>query len=222
MDFTHNFCESRLNEFKSPEIWNSYSALVISIIPFLFKTPLAHELINVKYLLIFNGIGSFIYHYYLNWLGKHLDEISMILCNYFGINYLLNIYFLNNKLKKNKKDFLKTINLYFCVLFTSLNTLPNLDYLFPNLFAVYLIPTIYLIYYICNNFDINKHFIYFSLGTSSIGVVSWIISENYCTEFTKYGHVIWHLLFPFGFYRVIDYLDGKFNKNCTDFIKIDL
>ena len=36
MDFTHNFCESRLNEFKSPEIWNSYSALVISIIPFLF------------------------------------------------------------------------------------------------------------------------------------------------------------------------------------------
>ena len=213
MDFTHNFCESRLNDFIPPEIWNSFSSLVISIIPFLFKTPLSHELVNVKYLLVFNGFASFIYHYYLNWLGKHLDEISMILANYFGINYLLNIYFLNNSFTKNKKDLLKTSNLYFCVIFTSINTLPNLDYLFPNIFAIYLIPTLYLIYYISNNLEINKNYIYNSLYASAIGSLSWIISENFCNEITQYGHVIWHFLFPFGLYRIIDYFDGKFNRD---------
>ena len=213
MDFTHNFCESRLNDFIPPEIWNSFSSLVISIIPFLFKTPLSHELVNVKYLLVFNGFASFIYHYYLNWLGKHLDEISMILANYFGINYLLNIYFLESNFTKNKKDLLKTSNLYFCVIFTSINTLPNLDYLFPNIFAIYLIPTLYLINYISNNFEINKHYLYNSLYASGIGALSWIISENFCNEITQYGHVIWHFLFPFGLYRIIDHFDGKFNRD---------
>ena len=41
------------------------------------------------------------------------------------------------------------------------------------------------------------------LFISSIGGACWIISESYCTETTKYGHVIWHWLFPLGFYQLI-------------------
>ena len=92
MEFNHNFCESRMNNYNPPEIWNSYSSLAISIVPLLFRTPNSDLLLNIKYLLIFNGISSFIYHYYLTWLGKQLDELSMILTNYFGLSFLLNVF----------------------------------------------------------------------------------------------------------------------------------
>ena len=42
-----------------------------------------------------------------------------------------------------------------------------------------------------------------NLMISSVGALSWIISEHYCNVYTKYGHPLWHLLFPLGFYRLI-------------------
>ena len=38
---------------------------------------------------------------------------------------------------------------------------------------------------------------------ASIGALCWIVSEIHCNDYTKYGHVIWHVLFPIGFYRII-------------------
>ena len=38
---------------------------------------------------------------------------------------------------------------------------------------------------------------------SLVGAICWITSEHYCIEETKYGHVLWHMLFPYGFYRLI-------------------
>ena len=112
MEFNHNFCESRINNYNTPEIWNSYSSLAISIIPLLFRSPNSDLLLNIKYLLIFNGISSFIYHYYLTWLGKQLDELSMILTNYFGLSFLLNVFFTNNIYSKYQVNLTKQIHIY--------------------------------------------------------------------------------------------------------------
>ena len=35
----HNFCESRLNNYNPPEIYNSYTSLFITIIPFIMGFP---------------------------------------------------------------------------------------------------------------------------------------------------------------------------------------
>ena len=44
---------------------------------------------------------------------------------------------------------------------------------------------------------------------SLIGALCWIISELNCNEFTVYGHVLWHLLFPLGFYQLVLKYDEK-------------
>ena len=44
-----------------------------------------------------------------------------------------------------------------------------------------------------------KRYLFISL----IGTLSWTISEHHCNENTKYGHPIWHLLFPLGFYHLL-------------------
>ena len=206
MEFNHNFCESRINNNESPEILNSFSSLVITLIPFMYRTPSSKLLINIKHLLIFNGFSSFIYHYYLSWMGKHLDEISMILMNYYGINYLLDVFLFTNHLF----DFFSMLNLYFAICFLTINTFPDNDYLFPIIFTIYLVPTIYLIIAITNVYQLNHKYIYNSLTITLIGALSWIISEIYCNEITKYGHIIWHCLFPLGFYKIIDNFDRKF------------
>ena len=35
----HNFCESRLTNYNPPEIYNSYTSLFITIIPFMMGFP---------------------------------------------------------------------------------------------------------------------------------------------------------------------------------------
>lgn len=205
-EFKHNFCESRLQNNEGPELWNSYTSLVISAFPFLIGFPKSSMFYNIACMLSINGFASFHYHYYLNWYGKQGDEITMILSNYYGIWGLLRMYYFYDK---------KPINWYngwnsaFMVFFLVINTVSKYDQLFPNIFLFYLGVTIYLIYKVSikYNYAYKRY-----LLTSAIGGASWVISELYCTETTKYGHVIWHFMFPLGFYQLI----MKFDQHYTD------
>lgn len=216
MEFQHNFCESRLNNNNPPEILNSYSSLIISFIPYFFNHPHFDQLIHIKYLLIFNGIGSFIYHYYLNWLGKHLDEISMIMMNYYGLNFLLDI-FLIKKFNNLSYDGIlintvKQANLYVMIILITINTFIKYDYLFPITFGIYILITVLFIILNGIIYKYNLIKIRNFLGISLIGAFFWILSELYCNNITMYGHVIWHLCFPLGFYKIINYIDQKIYK----------
>ena len=91
--FHHNFCESRLQNNEPPEIYNAFTSLVISTVPFIVGFPNYQPFTNVAYYLILNGFGSFYYHYYLTWLGKQADEIPMILANYFALYGLIQLYY---------------------------------------------------------------------------------------------------------------------------------
>lgn len=205
-EFKHNFCESRLQNNEGPELWNSYTSLIISAFPFFIGFPKSSMFYNIACMLSINGFASFYYHYYLNWYGKQADEITMILSNYYGIWGLLRMYYFYDK---------KPINWYngwnsaFMVFFLVTNTISKYDKLFPNIFLVYLAVTIYLIYKVSTKYN-YKYKRY--LLTSAVGGASWVISEVYCNETTKYGHVVWHFMFPLGFYQLI----MKFDQHYRD------
>lgn len=202
--YNHNFCESRLQGLKPPELLNAYSSFFISLIPVILGIPNNKQNFkNVSYLLILNGFCSFYFHYSLSWFGKHLDEVTMILSNYFGICELLNINYLQNS------ENLKIINLIFMSIFISFNTLPQYDFLFPYIFGFYALITVCLIKKaskLCNLTKTTNAYLLYSL----FGAIAWIISENICSETTKYGHVFWHIMFPFGFYRILILYDNIF------------
>jgi len=194
--FIHNFCESRLQNNKPPELWNAYTSLFVSIIPFIRGFPQYPYFYNVACMLTVNGFASFYYHYTLNWFGKQVDEISMILANYFGLWGLINMYYN----RTNERNHLNRYNTAFMFLFLSTNTLIQFDFLFPTIFGIYVGGSLVMIHKIGILYDISyKRYLFVSL----IGTLSWIISEHHCTETTKYGHPIWHVLFPLGFYHLL-------------------
>lgn len=202
MEIVHNFCESRLQNHTGPEYFNSYSSIVITFIPIYYGLPKNYVLFNISILLMLNGLASFYYHYFLNFYGKQLDEINMILLCYLTSIFLIKIY--DNNLITN---YLFT-NIY-CLLFVVLNTNIENDILFPFLFTYYIL---YIIYLLNLNF-INHNYIYkYELIYCGIGSTCWLISEFNCNYYTKYGHVLWHLLFPLGFYKIILNYDKKIKK----------
>lgn len=202
----HNFCESRLNHNEPPEYFNSFTSLFITIIPLLCGFPKSNIFYNVACMLAFNGCASFYYHYRLTWIGKQSDEISMILACYFGLWGLLKMYYFK---KKDTLNWYNGWNSMFMVCFIVFNTLLRFDYLFPLLFSLYIFVTLYYIRLVA-----IKHGIVYRkyLLVSFIGASCWIISEVNCNEITVYGHVIWHLLFPLGFYQLVLRYDEKITE----------
>ena len=94
-------------------------------------------------------------------------------------------------------------------LFIVFNTEIYFDFLFPYLFSSYLIPLLYLVYINGNFYNINyKHEILISI----FGAISWIVSEVFCNKYTKYGHIIWHILFPLGYYKLLLKFDQIYQR----------
>ena len=196
-NFEHNFCESRLNNNVPPEIYNSYTSLAITFIPLIMGFPKSNTFYNVACMLAFNGCASFYYHYTLSWIGKQADEVSMILASYFGIWGLLEMYYAGNQTLSN---WYNGWNSMFMIIFIVINTLVKYDVLFPYLFSMYIGVVLYLIDIVSKKYNrVYRPY----LMISFTGASCWILSEIHCTEYTKYGHVVWHVLFPLGFYKLI-------------------
>ena len=202
----HNFCESRLTHNQPPEYFNSFTSLFITIIPLLFGFPKSNIFYNVACMLAFNGCASFYYHYRLTWIGKQSDEISMILATYFGLWGLLKMYYFN---KKDTLNWYNGWNSMFMISFTVFNTILEFDYLFPLLFGIYILVTLYYI----RKVAIKHNIIYRKyLVVSFVGASCWIVSEIYCNKYTVYGHVVWHFMFPLGFYQLVLKYDEKITE----------
>ncbi len=195
VNFTHNFCESRI--YGKPEIVNSITSLFISLLPLYYGFPKSKSLKRIFYMLIFNGFSSCYYHYYLNWFGKHLDEISMILATYIGI-YKLVLFF-----PWRDKFPLILLDLYF-LLMLSINTIPEYDIVFPFMFGINIFTLLYLIKKLEHLTQIGCKCLFISL----FGFISWLISELFCNEYLYLGHAVWHILFPLGFIQYIYNLDN--------------
>ncbi len=129
----------------------------------------------------------------------------MILMIYLGVYKLIKIYFGEDN--KNMNIFATINNIYF-ILFTSLNSLPYLDFYFPIFFGIYVNFTLYFLVLTMLKFKVKYQKWAEPLLIASVGASCWIISEIHCNEYTKYGHVIWHILFPIGFYRIILTIDN--------------
>ena len=202
----HNFCESRLNSNIPPELYNSVSSLIITIYPFYFGFPENDILFNTAILFLINGITSFYYHYKLNYIGKQADEITMIISTYYGIWILLKMFL------KTKKEIniYNAVNTFYMFSFTILNLDTTFDFYFPFLFCTYLTCFLYLMYRVST---IHKIYILKNIFISLLGGIFWIISELDCNEITQYGHVLWHILFPLGLYRILLTVDKSIKNS---------
>jgi hypothetical protein len=194
--FNHNFCESRLQNDTPPEIYNSITSLAVTIVPVVSGFPEYHPFYNVATMFVLNGFASCYYHYYLTWLGKQADEITMILANYYGMSGLIDLGYS----KSTKRKPLHIFNTLFMYGFMVFNTLIQNDQLFPTIFGVYIVVTLYMIRRVAYKYNASyKRYLFVSF----VGASCWIISEEFCNEYTVHGHSIWHLLFPLGLYRLI-------------------
>jgi len=209
-EFVHNFCESKLQGNKGPEYWNAYTSLVISVVPFVMGFPNYPLFYNVAIMLSANGFASFHYHYYLNWIGKQADEISMILANYFGMWGLINLYYK----RSHSRNRLNRYNTMFMYMFLVMNTLIKNDYLFPTIYGIYVGGSLYMIYHVA-----QKHAVPYKryLLVSSLGALGWIICEHHCSHRTVYGHPLWHVSFPMGFYCLLMEYDRLKDKLPSDY-----
>lgn len=208
--FQHNFCESRLQDDRGPEMFNACSSLIISIV------PLCHKMVNktyfkkVRYMLILNGGFSFYYHYSLSWLGKHLDEGTMLLANYYIMSEFIQYY------DDRANTLLNIQNTCMLPVILAVNTIPSMDPYFSYIFTIYCMPTVISMMDYAKKYDsIGDLMIYGSV--SFIGVISWLISENMCNEYTTYGHILWHLFFPLGIYRILLMFDEKLPVKIVEF-----
>ena len=195
-NFSHNFCESKVFG-GGPEVLNSLSSLFIVFLPFIYGFPKLISFNRITYMLMFTGFSSFYYHFYLNWVGKQLDELGMIFALYTGIFEI--IYLFN---KPYPKFVLYSLDFYF-VIFIAINTVPEYDVYFPILFSI---PCFILSYYIKKlNFllriDIRP------LKNCAIGLGFWILSEVFCNKLFFIGHALWHILFPMGIMIFINNID---------------
>jgi len=209
LTFSHNFCESRLNDNNPPELLNAISSFVICLIPFIFEFPVNYLVLSIRGLLIINGFSSFIYHYYLNWLGKQLDEVSMILITMLFCKLTLETYY-KDRLKYYY--YFNWVNILYCIIFISINTIPSYDIYFPFAFGIYV--KYVSVFFILTMMKFNVKYKYWLIPIliSLTGALFWFISELFCNKITKFGHVIWHMLFPLGFYKILLTLD-KINFN---------
>ena len=203
IQFTHNFCESRLNNNQGPEYFNAFSAIFITLIPLYYGMPINYHLKKVGLMLILNGAFSFYYHYSLSWLGKQLDEITMFVANY---NYICGLieYYKDEDVKMR----ITTINTILLPVLIAINTIPQYDIYFSYIFTIYAAPTVFIAIDIAITYNKIKEMI-LNLGITSIGCASWMISEYKCNNITTYGHVLWHILFIIGIYRFVKMYDDS-------------
>ena len=206
-NFSHNFCESKVFP-DQPELFNAFSSLAITLMPFFFKMPKVMFLHRIIIMLILNGFGSFYYHYYLSWFGKHLDELTMIFAAYTGITGIIKI------LDIDKRNHLIAIDTY-TMFMIIINTIPKHNGAFAFLYFIYIDFLLYYIYLLKIKIpDLNIH----PLQLSFYGFISWTVSEILCNRYLYYGHSIWHILFPLGFIKFIDNL----NNSLLDFSRLSL
>ena len=198
--FVHNFCESRLQGGKGPEVWNAVTSLAVTAVPFLFGFPVHGPFYGVACMLCVNGVASFYYHYTLSWVGKQADEISMILANHYGIWGLIDMR-CDATVARNR---LSAANTVFMYAFLVSNTVHSHDELFPSMFGVYVAGTLVLIHQVADKFRTTyRNYVLVSLA----GFVCWVVSEHACGPYTMVGHPLWHVLFPLGFYRLLLHYD---------------
>jgi hypothetical protein len=199
MNFKHNFCESKI--FGKPEYINAFTSLFISIIPFFFKFPQITSFKRIFFILFLNGLSSFYYHMKLDWIGKQLDELTMILIVYI---FILKLIIIMHKLK-----LFYFIDFLFLIIFV-INSISQFDFIFPALFTIPIIILLYLIYKLSKIYkDIKLHYFIFCL----VGVFSWITSELLCNKYTYIGHGLWHFFFPLGAVKIISNLDFVLTRN---------
>jgi len=207
-EYDHDFCEASIYN-NGAEYVNSISALFISFIGLFGLYYNSYHSVNIDmlyYTLIINGIASCIYHHthYIGW--GLLDRYSMIYISTYCYNIFL-------ELLITKKRFIFHILQFSIVIYlTILSAITGLhnELLFNNLFGFFLF-SILIFIVTCSIMYTNVpqviiNYSYKGLLYITLAGVSWIITENLCSDYVimkyLYGHFIWHVGVSLGGYYI--------------------
>ena len=226
---TGEFCESL--EFGKPEYANAFSSLAIGMFGFfgLFLSNGSELLSRFIYALIAtNSIGSFGYHWTLEFGWGIVDQGSMLIAVVIGNIMLYDEIIITLCRQKNY-----CLKYYTCLsglimylfsiylIFTlSLLGVPTLGHAFSILFAVpmvTLIPGILITRYITHKKFVQEHpevFRYIWIGILIVVVVAilWFVTEFLCKQPQNhwmaylYAHPIWHIGMSYGIHMIIQVL----------------
>lgn len=226
---TGEFCESL--EFGKPEYANAFSSLFIGVFGFLglFLSDGSELLSRLIYALIAtNSIGSFGYHWTLEFGWGIVDQGSMLIAVVIG-NIMLydEIMMTLCRQKKYSLRFYTSISGLIMYLFSiyliftlSLLGVPTLGHAFSILFAIpmlTLIPGICISRYITHKKYAQEHpevFKYMWIGiTIAITVaIIWFVTELLCKKPHNhwmaylFAHPIWHLGMSYGIHMIVQVL----------------
>ena len=229
----HSFCESKI--LGSPEYLNVISSLGYFLVGGMFiKKPINDIGFKIlSNLCIFIGVGSIFFHWVSYFSFRLMDEIPMILMEFFILFYtedlLLRLYQITNlSLLENNRltsiwrgsNKILDIKMFFYIfsmlLFIIFDVIPKERHIFPYLFGGIFHLNIYKLLrlrkelkkipdtlYIRKN--IKKSIIGIFLGTIIWGLTE--ITCNYKTFFILLlGHPIWHLLSCYGLFLILSVL----------------
>lgn len=204
----HSFCEGKAFG-GPPEIINSFSSLVISLVGIhaYLKYPTAPTS-QLYILFIFNGFLSFMYHYtgYLGW--GIADRFTMVLIaqySLYGFTSFVDIVCENIWTTFTIRSISSAYILFMMVLIGL-----HEETMFNGMFSLYLL---FLVWYMkCMNdfqYDLEIPDRVLSRANRGIHIMLfggsfWILTELFCNDFTRFmmGHAFWHIAISIGGYYV--------------------
>lgn len=210
-----NFCEGIEDGY--PEYFNALTAILF-ISPLglwgLLASKLKSDISRLIYIfLIYNGVGSFLYHFYGYRFYGLLDTITLNFASWF-VNYLafkslftlflknMNDYVLNSTL-----DFVLFLDIAFALFFHLNDAVTGkpwgIDVSFEEGFAIAQLTTVTLcIALVIIHRSYTELVIYMSVGLGYLlfAVLLWVLTEPDCrssgriqSNFDRYTHGLWHI-----------------------------
>ena len=205
-DIIIKFCERKLY-LDRPEYINAISALYISGIGYynlVYFYNKSKSITLVYICIISNGIGSFLFHWYAWYIFKLLDQFTMIIPLWLGINKIL------YDLEYSKMSL--SIHTIYNISLLVLTVFEEFDKYFSNAFALEILLIFPLYYQVLrnNNIVINQQYLLNNKGgqgilLSSVSGLTWAITEKYCNKYLLFGHAVWHIGMSTGLCNIINY-----------------
>ena len=208
------FCERKLNPNR-PEYLNCLSAFYISYVAYkeLKNGGLSKTAEFIFWSIGINGICSFLFHYTATYLFKLLDEFTMIVPLWIGVNSLLHDL-------EYSTIYIGLLNIYNSTLLV-LNVFPWFDDFFPISLALELLALIPLCYQLSvmrhglinREIRMSRQGLHGILISSASGAI-WFLTELNCNKYMLLGHPIWHIGMSTGMCYIV-----KFCNEETKYIK---
>jgi hypothetical protein len=205
MNFTSSisepFCEGRI--LGIPEYLNSFSSLFISLVAYAgLQTKNLNEDIKMIYFILFlNGFFSMGFHWTMYYGWKNLDQVTMIMCIWFGLKVTLNMC----RFRSNIPLYLLHLsNIIILVLSVcEYDSFFRLSFTIESLLLIYVYNVLTYKLFYKDYYGFGKRGLVISMAAG----VFWGLTELFCNKYLIIGHSVWHLCISYGMHLLLQFVN---------------